>query len=241
VASLFEAFKSPITSALMLGGGSYQLPKDFYDTYGADVDVVEIDPAVTDVAERFFNLSAYPIQTVHTDGRLYVRGTNKTYDVILNDAFASSFAMPWHLTTEEFHQLIQARLNPNGLYIVNVISSQEGDSAQFFGNFLKTVARVFPNYHVIALGDTPASPQNIFIVGIHGDQQPDADMLRERLATLIAETNLRLNPIVEHQPPLSLDAMVLRDDFAPVERLTASLVNAYIQPYAEWFYSVTNR
>ncbi len=44
-------------TSLMLGGGGYSFPKDYIRKYPeASIDVVEIDPMITKLAERYFRL-----------------------------------------------------------------------------------------------------------------------------------------------------------------------------------------
>ena len=41
----------------MIGGAGYSFPKEYLRTYPThDIDVVEIDPQMTEIARRFFDL-----------------------------------------------------------------------------------------------------------------------------------------------------------------------------------------
>jgi len=52
-------FKKP----LMFGGAGYSYPKDFLNKYPeATIDVVEIDPKVTELVKKYFRLEESPIE-----------------------------------------------------------------------------------------------------------------------------------------------------------------------------------
>ena len=67
----------------------------------AEIDVVEIDPVVTQVSRKYLGISqASRIQTFNEDGRWFVmnrKGEGK-YDFIFEDAF-NDLSIPYHLTT----------------------------------------------------------------------------------------------------------------------------------------------
>ena len=110
-----------------LGGGSIPtalrtlLPK-------AQVEVVEIDPAVTKVAKRFFSFNDdAPTHVTEVDGRVFVKRAareGRQYDVILLDAFDHEY-IPEHLLTQEFLQEVKSLLAPRGVIVANTFSSSK--------------------------------------------------------------------------------------------------------------------
>ncbi|MFH1371969.1 MAG: fused MFS/spermidine synthase [Planctomycetota bacterium] len=138
-------------STLSIGGGGYVFPRYIQDVWpGSRVDVVEIDPAVTEAAIRAFGLSAEtPIHTINLDGRNYVDGLLEKkrrgkqipqYDFVYMDAF-SDMAVPFQLTTRQFNEKIFAITAADGVYIVNLIDMS--DSGKFLGSFIGTIRRTF--------------------------------------------------------------------------------------------------
>lgn len=101
-----------------LGGGS--IVKN-YARDGWAVEAVEIDPVVVDVANKYFGLQASEGKIHTMDGRQFLLGTEKKYDVIIMDAFGSS-SIPFHLTTQESFGLIAAHLRENGVFAINLES-----------------------------------------------------------------------------------------------------------------------
>ena len=94
-----------------LGGAAVQkrLWRDFRDV---EVTTVELDPAVVDVAYRWFHLPRDPRLPVEVDdGRRFLQRTDERFDVIMVDAFYSD-GVPFHMTTLEFAQLMRDRLTP---------------------------------------------------------------------------------------------------------------------------------
>jgi spermidine synthase len=99
------------------------LPMALHQAYPqAQVDVVEIDPAVLDVAERYFDF--VPDAQVHPyvgDGRMFVRKQGRAgvkYDVIMIDAFDKDY-IPEHMLTVEFLSQVGAILAPHGVVAAN--------------------------------------------------------------------------------------------------------------------------
>lgn len=135
-----------------LGGGS--IPTALREILPqATIDVVEIDPAVTKVAKRYFGFrDDKKMKVFEMDGRVYVKRAireGKQYDAILLDAFDHEY-IPEHLLTQEFLQEVKSLLAPSGVLVGNTFSSSrlyDHESTTYgavFGKFfnLKTANRV---------------------------------------------------------------------------------------------------
>ena len=88
----------------MIGGAGYSYPKEYLKTYpNAKMDVVEIDPQMTEIAKKYFRLKENPhLKIIHEDGRIFLnRAESQQYDAVLMDAFSSLFSVPFQLTTIE--------------------------------------------------------------------------------------------------------------------------------------------
>lgn len=142
----------PDVRTLFLGGGGYILPhwveKHFPE---AQVDVVEIDPVVTQVALREMVPDAKRIRTYNQDARMQLMQLppEQKYDVIFGDVF-NDLSVPYHLTTKEFAQLVRQRLNENGLYVLNVVD--EKPNGRFLGAMTRTMEEVFPYVYALPGG-----------------------------------------------------------------------------------------
>src|SRR5471032_2587361 len=73
-----------------LGGGS--TPRAFQHYYpNVMVDMVEIDPVVVEVSKKYFNVVETNNLKIHiNDGRVFLRHSTNTYDVILMDAYSTT-------------------------------------------------------------------------------------------------------------------------------------------------------
>lgn len=134
-----------------LGGGSMVHFLKHYEPK-LKVDVVEIDPAVVRIAEKYFNLKSGGNVTILTkDAFDYLKNAEARYDVIYMDAFLKPAAgtddngVPAHLKTVEFYKLIQKKLTADGLVVYNV---HPHDKAQ---DDLKNIRDAFPQSYVFRL------------------------------------------------------------------------------------------
>jgi spermidine synthase len=139
---------------LIIGLGGGTLPHALRQLLpNADIDVVEIDPAVVRVAEQYFGFHADAHMPVfEEDGRAYVRRvlrSDKRYQLIMLDAYDSQY-IPEHLLTREFLSQVRALLAPGGIVAANTFSSSrlyDSESVTYrsvFGQFynLKSANRV---------------------------------------------------------------------------------------------------
>ncbi|MFA5051547.1 MAG: fused MFS/spermidine synthase [Patescibacteria group bacterium] len=216
---LADHFVPNLTSALMLGGAAYSYPKDFLAKHpDAAIDVVEIDPKLTELAREYFNLPDNPrLTTYGEDGRTFLNRTDKKYDVFFGDAFRSLYSIPFELTTIESVQKTYDILNDNGVAIINVASAITGTRGEFLRAEYRTFSEVFPQVYVFAVRDPqrPDVPQNLILVAIKSDTQP-----------AWSDSNQELNDYLAHRYTglIPTDIPVLTDDHAPVEYLINKVI-----------------
>jgi predicted membrane-bound spermidine synthase len=164
---LAKYFNSDIKHSLMVGGGAYSYPKDYLKMFPeATMDVVEIDPKLTALARRYFNLRENPRLNIHhEDGRTFLNKSANKYDVIFMDVFKSVYSVPYQLTTIEVAQKMRSLLNENGLVLVNIISAIEGRGGKFLRAEYKTFKEVFPQVYLFPVknADDGKEKQNIIL------------------------------------------------------------------------------
>jgi spermidine synthase len=89
------------------------------------IDVVELDPAVADVARRYFGYREDPRLRTHIgDGRVFVRRQLRAgvrYDIVVIDAFERVY-VPEHFLTREFLSQVKAVLAPGGMVASNTFT-----------------------------------------------------------------------------------------------------------------------
>jgi len=234
---VFSFLKPDIKNILSIGGGSYGISKNFYDFYkNSKVDAVEIDPAVTEAAEKFFNLKSYPIKTFSQDGRVYLKTTKTKYDLIFEDAYNSFVSVPWHLLTKEFNDLAKSRLNDGGIYAVNMISALSGENSLFFQSMLKTFRETFKNYYIFHFSADLEQPQNIVLVGVNSDNSISLEIFKKEMENADFAKNFA-DKLFLDVPEIDKSAPILTDNFAPVEKLMSPLLNNYFSDYAKFYYN----
>lgn len=171
-------FHEDVEDVLFVGGGGFTGPKRFLADYDVTVDVIEHDPDVVETARRFFDVEASDGLTVHVgDGRQFLRETDRTYDLIVLDAFQAGRA-PSRLTTVEFLRLTRDRLSADGVLFANLVSAPDGPFSGFYRAECETLASVFPRvYSFPTVGGF--LPQNIEVVAtMDGELVAPADLRR---------------------------------------------------------------
>lgn len=194
---------------LFIGGGGYTLPRLLSMT-DVDIDVVEIDPAVTRVARRFFNLPRdSSIRTVNDDARWFaMTAPDERYDVIFIDAF-NDLSVPYHLTTREYAAMLQRMLRPGGALVVNLIDDYE--RGRFLRSYMRTLQSVFGDRNVKLVMESEEdlqSSRSTYVVVASASAMAFTD------AYVLPEAELRR---------YVARAGILTDDYAPVDNLLAPL------------------
>jgi spermidine synthase len=177
-----------------LGGG---LLSSFFTVYDWNIETVEIDPGMLRLARQYFGFEG---SCAIVDARRFLRNSGRTYDFILMDVYRGE-DFPGHVATLEFYELVRARLERNGVFAINLISSRDGPDT---GAILRTLREAFPH---MVLFSTPMGPDVVF------------------LTPIVSETPLALPPGQLRFQPESLDAYdwaryeILTDDRNPVALL----------------------
>lgn len=211
---LLRYFKPDFQSTLIIGGAAYSFPKEYLQKYpGKQIDVVEIDPQMTQIARRFFRLEDNPnLKIVHEDGRTFLNQNEKKYDVILIDAFNSMYSIPFQLTTREAVQKMNNSLKDDAIVILNLVSAIEGKGSMFLQAEYKTFAETFPHVYLFRVEPEKALniTQNLILVAAKTDKALTAP--DEQISVLLKN---RYENTIDSSLP------VLTDDFAPVEYYTS--------------------
>lgn len=160
----YQALRAGQLRALFIGGGGYTFPRYMAALYpGSDLDVVEIDPGVTEVAYALLGLPRNsPIRTYNQDARLFLqRQPDRAYNLVMGDAF-NDYSVPYHLTTKEFDERVHSWLTPDGLYMINLI---DGPRRDFLRAYTVTLRQVFAHVYLVpAIVSWRESPRVTFVL-----------------------------------------------------------------------------
>jgi spermidine synthase len=204
-----------------LGGGSVQ-KRIWRDFPQLDLEVVELDPVVRDVAYRYFRLPRSPrLRVTVEDGRRFLARDRRRWDAIVIDAYFSD-SLPFHLTTVEFLELVRSRLAPGGVVASNLIGAIDGEGSKLFRSMYKTYRAAFPTVAVHPEAGNDAL-KNIIVVASEG-AAPATDVLLDRWD----QTRRRVPGAVDLLAPIrgryeevvaTRDVPILTDDYAPTDAL----------------------
>ena len=146
----------------------------------AQIDAVEIDPAVVRLADQYFDVRSGGNVRVHTaDAVAFVQSVTHPYDLILMDAFlrpsseTDTTGVPTRLKTLEFLGRLKQALAPGGVVAFNV---NEHDS------MADDIAAVTTAFGQVAVYGSPPSDNKVVIAV--ADAMPSDGELRARLAAL---------------------------------------------------------
>jgi spermidine synthase len=183
------------------------------------IDCTEIDPAVIEMATRFFGLGLDARLQVHlADGRNWLAAADP-YDLIFIDVFLDRGYVPYRLSTVEFYELCRRKLTPGGILVVNLLTEDE-----YLARRVATLQAVFGEIWLCALreGNTvlfavnreagQPAPDHAALI-----QQATAIQAQQHFAFPLATLSLELTndpaaaaldltdarPFVDHAPPPS--------------------------------------
>ncbi len=196
---------------LVVGLGAGVIPRFLHAHLATtQIDVVEIDPVVVDVAKRFFEFDVNdPRLRVHVaDGRDYITTCTARYDAILLDGYGLH-EVPSHLSTLEFLAATRALLRPGGLVIANVWGDA---SCRYTASSLATYAESFAEVHVLDVASLAnkivlALPDPILLTREQLVERARAFSLAHRLPLDLGDHVQGMHPAAE----LAGQASVLRD------------------------------
>jgi len=221
------AAKPNAKRVLVLGLGGGAITKRWWRDYPQmTIDTVEIDPAVIDVARRYFGLPEDKrIRVFNQDARRFVQSSLDTYDIVIVDCYYSD-SLPSHLTTQEFFTEVKKRMAPDGVLAYNLIGSVTGDNSRLFRSMYRTVGTrwdhtwVFP----IGLGDDGLTDQRRNIVVLATDSKVDQNELVRRIDSRVGGTvkvagfeNFGADLFTGVVP--QADVPLLTDSYAPTDSL----------------------
>ena len=208
------AYPAALDDAMIigLGGGrtSWYLHKSVPTL---DYTAVELDPEVIRLCAQYFSVKPEPnFAIANEDGRVWLTKADKTFDVILIDAYRGPF-VPFHLLTTEFYRLVAAHLKPGGVAVQNV-----EPSTMLFDSAVATIQSAFA--HTVFL----RGEDNIVIVAYNGPEKDEASLQKiaaERQAKYRFRYDLPALLDRRFAPDWNHATKPLTDDFAPVEYLKA--------------------
>jgi spermidine synthase len=182
-----------------------------------DVQYVDIDPAVPEIARRFFFFQPGPrMRVAIEDGRQYLHAAKEKWDLIYVDAYIGQ-SVPFHLTTVEFLDEVKRHLNPGGAFGLNLAG---GLNDPFSESMYRTVRERFDSAYFFRI---PRALNALVVANENADTLSRDDLLQRGREL---DRTLRFDPplatLATWRTEVALDTAkvpVLSDEFAPVDRL----------------------
>lgn len=206
---------------LIVGLGGGVLPTALAKMFPeAGIDIVEIDPAVVNVARQFFGFNpGQKVQVFEEDGRVFVKRAGKAerrYDLIMLDAFDHEY-IPEHLLTREFLLEVKALLTGDGILVANTFSS-----SRLYHHESTTYEAVFGSFYNLRV----KLKNRIILATIDGLPPLDAirrnaDALEEKLKPLGFGREW-LMPLFSTERDWDPGARVLTDQYSPSNLLNSA-------------------
>ena len=199
------------------------------------VDYVELDPAIVEIARRYFREQWAPAESdarvhVHvTDGRRFVQTAAGPFDVIVVNLPDPHTAQLNRYYTLEFFREAAAKLAPDGILSFHLAASENyigPDLAEFLRTMDKTLRAVFPEVAALP-GET-----------VHFFAAKRAGVLTRDPATLLArlrERRLATTYVREYYLPFRMAPERMSELEERIRPLPATRVNRDLAPVAYYF------
>jgi spermidine synthase len=221
---------------LLIGGGlNGSIAEALKHPTIEQIDYVELDPTLIDMARQFFPVQSVPLVSdprVHVhyaDGRYYLKTAGDAFDVIILHVPDPQTAQLNRFYTAEFFRSARDHLAPGGLLALQLRSSEETigpDLAEFLRCIHRTLRTVFP-YVVAVPGET-----------IHFFAATRPDVLTDNPQTLIArlqERNLKTRYVREYFIPFRMMPDRMEQVREQLRSLPSTPVNRDFEPIAYYF------
>lgn len=214
------------TLILGMGTGTFAVQCGNYFS-NVKAEGVEIDGAITDLARKYFYLpESVPVTTC--DGRAFLNASDRTYDLIMVDAY-QDITIPFQMSSTEFFTLVRDHLTEDGVLVVNM--NMRGQKKGSINDYLAdTIAGVFPEVYTV---DVAGSTNRELFAGKNG-------RMRERFGRNCALEQHRdlsdlMSTVERNLEVYEPGSCVLTDDKAPVELLGMQVIDDLIADEVRYY------
>jgi spermidine synthase len=208
--------RHPPERMLVLGNAGGTIGRAYGRFYPrVQIDGVEIDPKLNQVARRFFGAGDNPrMRLIAADGRPWLELTKRRYDLIVVDAYRQPY-VPFYLATSEFFRLARDHLRPGGAIALNVAATP-GDRklSRTMGTTLLTSFPQAWRWRALRFNDVLFALRETVT---REELERRAAAARGRVKLLLPLFRRRLAAVRPEGSPLT-------DDRAPVEWLTDQMI-----------------
>ncbi len=224
------------SNLLLMGLGGGMLYHQF-KRQGFNVDVVELDERIKDLAIKYFEVDS-TINITIDDARHFINTSKKKYDVIVLDLFHNETPPEQVPTIEAFNKL-KTMLSPKGMVLMNFYGYIEGEK----GKAARSVIKTFETAGYIVT--TFAQPgheayRNLMICATHTTPNWNSVYYTEKNLDTISSKNI--NNFIVNQSVIDLnDARILTDLEPKLSKMYVDLALERRRQQMTYFYSQIRR
>ena len=215
------------SDALILGMGGGAFANLLQNNVGFNVDAVELDRRVPEVARHYFGLSD-KVNIIVDDARHYLEETQKKYDVIVFDAYRGEFPPP-HVFSLESLTRAKSLLKKDGLIVVNYNGFLEGNPGRAARSIYKTLLAAGLEVRILP---TPGAEATRSVVFVASRKKQDFRRLRETLSNDGQQVDIETSFYDPQKLDLN-DAVILTDDKPILELLNIPGGKVWRKTYTE--------
>ena len=214
---------------LILGMGTGTYATQCRKYFGEDMNIegVEIDGKITDLAREYFALPD-DVEVTTYDGRAYLNAVDKKYDVIMVDAY-QDITIPFQMSSTEFFSLVRDHLKEDGVMVVNMNmrGTREGNINQYLAD---TIASVFSEVTTVDVAGS--TNRELF-----ASDNPEMEELLAQRSDRLTDRQLAalMERVQEHLVPYQAGNYVMTDDQAPVELLGMQVIDDLIRDEVSYY------
>jgi spermidine synthase len=223
-------------SLLLIGGGAGgSLLQALQHPSLERVDYVELDPAVLELAERYFPeqwtaARADPrVHVHHADGRLFLKTTHQMFDVIIVNLPSPQTAQLNRFYTADFFQEAAEKLADDGVFSFQLHAAEEylsPDLSAFLRCIVKSLHEAFPVVQTI-----PGDIVHFFAAKRDGVLAADSSELLSRLRS----RHLKTSYVREYYIPFRMMPDRVADLGENIRPLPDTPINRDLAPIAYYF------
>lgn len=212
---------------LGMGTGTYATQCRKYFGENMNIEGVEIDGKITDLAREYFALPD-DVEVTTYDGRAYLNAVDKKYDVIMVDAY-QDITIPFQMSSTEFFSLVRDHLKEDGMMVVNMNmrGTREGNINQYLAD---TIASVFSEVTTVDVAGS--TNRELF-----ASDNPEMEELLAQRSDRLTDRQLAalMERVQEHLVPYQAGNYVMTDDQAPVELLGMQVIDDLIRDEVSYY------
>lgn len=208
------------SKALLLGMAGGTLAMEL-KSMGFKTDIVEIDPRMPILAEKYFGFLPEGFNIYIDDGRHYLNTTSEIYDLVIIDV-VNGEVQPYHMFTQQAIQRLREHCSPNALVVINFQGYLEGPKSMPARSILKTLAhagfKLMLNSHLGSTDPDGYANGDIHLIAYLGEQSFEK-MDFNRLNPCCKILAYNYSELFLEVPITFEDGYILDDDLPNFEKL----------------------